>query len=343
VWASGSHPPTLRSGFAYTVPMPCSHTSPPDALHVEDRWLTETVLLLARGVAADLGFDRLPILADALEDAGCDNFTLLRHLRADEPHRVECWALRRLLRTTLMLPGGVPITFAYCPPGSYLMGSDHPDARDDERPVHRVTLTRAFYAGIFPVTQKQWRAVLGRDPVALPEGERNDGCPVTWVSWVDAQEWCKRAADNTGRELRLPSEAEWEYACRAGTTTEFHFGDEASGEFMNHQAGFPWGDFAPLPNPDETTQIESYPPNPWGLFDCHGNVFEWCQDLYEPGFYTPHAVTDPLCRESRGHQRVARGGSYARHPAACRSASRWHASLALSHYDRGFRVVFTAT
>src|SRR3954469_24983968 len=99
--------------------MSCSHQPPPYApnpLRVEGRWLTETVLALARGVAADLAFDRLPILADALEDAGCDNLALLHHLRGDELHRVECWVLRRLLRTTLLLPGDVPITFAYCPP-----------------------------------------------------------------------------------------------------------------------------------------------------------------------------------------------------------------------------------
>ncbi|MCU0704911.1 MAG: hypothetical protein MUF18_13120, partial [Fimbriiglobus sp.] len=133
--------------------MPCSHLLPTDAVAFDPAWLSETALALARGIAADGALDRLPILADALEDAGCHNFSLLNHLRSAEPHRVECWALRRVLRTTLPLLGGVEMAFAWCPPGSFLMGSPESEAvvyYDDFQ--HEVRLTRGFYCGVYPVT-----------------------------------------------------------------------------------------------------------------------------------------------------------------------------------------------
>jgi len=323
--------------------MLCSPSPPsdaPDPLHVEPAWLTETVLALARGIAADLAFDRLPILADALEDAGCDNFPLLNHLRSDEPHRVDCWALRRLLRTTLLLPGNVPITFAYCPPGSFLMGSGHPDARANERPVHRVRLTKGFHAGIYPVTREQWRAVMGK--AQQHDRELGNRFPANRVSWVDAQEWCSRASHHTGVGLRLPTESEWEYACRAGTRSEFYFGNEYREGAMHGDRKIPLGGRM---NPElhGIERVGKYPPNAWGLHDCHGNVMEWCFDLYVVNFYTASESIDPVCRQSHGHERVVRGGSYARSPAGCRSAWRFGLPLAETRYDTGFRVVFTAT
>jgi formylglycine-generating enzyme required for sulfatase activity len=290
-------------------------------------------------VAADLAFDRLPILADALEDAGCDNLALLNHLRADGPHRVECWALRRLLRTTLLLPGGVPITFAYCPPGRFMMGSLDPSAHENERPVHQVTLSNGFHAGIYPVTQEQWRVVMGTEPSEFEGRDR----PVEQVSWQEAQAFCRRATETTGHGIRLPTEAEWEYACRAGTVTIFHYGDQASGHHMNHYAHFPWGDFAPLPNPNETTSVGSYPPNPWGLFDCHGNVWEWCADWYSGSFYSSGSACDPLCTDANiTRRRVCRGGAWSSRPEGCRASTRYVLSPHGKEQDVGFRVVFTA-
>ena len=309
--------------------MPCSHLPPadlPDPLRVDDAHLTETVLLLARGIAADLGFDRLPVLADALEDAGCDNFALLNHLRSSEPHRVECWALRRLLRTTLMLPGNVPMVFAYCPPGTFLMGSDHPDAEDDERPVHQVTLTRGFYAGIYPVTQGQWRAVMGDDP----DNRDGDLFPASSISRYTAKPFCEMVTTVTAIKVRLPSEAEWEYACRAGTSTEYHYGDDPREDMMNCEPG--------------CTPVGSFPPNSWGLFDFHGNVMEWCKDWYKR--YPKRPVIDPVVLESSGTGIVCRGApAYmdSSVPEQARSAYRYRQTAKCASVENGLRVVFTAT
>lgn len=321
--------------------MPCSATPSPDApdpLRVEPAWLTETVFALARGVAADLGFDRLPILADALEDAGCDNFPLLKHLRHEHEHRVECWALRRLLRTTLTLPGGVPITFAYCPSGSFLMGSDHSNVHFQERPTHRVTLTKGFCAGITPISQQQWRAVMGTDPSEF----KGSGRPVERVSWLDAGEFCQRAAELTEHPIRLPTEAEWEYACRAGTMTEFHFGEVISDQLANymadHRNGSPEGEYRA-----QTTAVGIFPPNAWGLYDCHGNVWEWCADWYDAGYYARSPICDPECRDGERTHRILRGGSWDVGAKRCRASDRNSSWPADRYNDYGFRVVFTAT
>ncbi len=322
--------------------MPCSHLpSPdlPDPLRVDDSHVTETVLLLARGIAADRAFDRLPILADALEDAGCDNFALLNHLRSDGDHAEGCWALRRLLRTTLRLPGGVPITFTYCPPGTFTMSSDVRETAYDERPVRRVTLTTGFWAGVVPVTQEQWRAVAGTAPSQFAGPRR----PVERVSWDDAQGYCRRASAALGRAVRLPNEAEWEYACRGGTTTEYHWGDVPTREDMTCDPRVMWDNRQPPPPRGQTTDAGSYPPNPWGLFDCHGNVWEWCHDYYVPTYYATAPAVDPVCRRSDDGQRVIRGGAFDNFSNLCRSASRYSA-FPESHRDTiGFRVVFSAT
>jgi formylglycine-generating enzyme required for sulfatase activity len=317
--------------------MPCPATPPPDApdaLRVEDRWLTETVLALARGVAADRALDRLPILADALEDAGCDNLTLLNHLRADEQHAVGCWALRQLLRTTLMLPGGVPIAFTYCPPGSFLMGSDHPDAHGSERPTHRVTLTRGFYAAIYPVYQQLWWAVMGDTPSDMS----GRFLPVRNVTWEEAAYFCQRVSVVVGVSVRLPTEAEWEYACRAGTNTEYHFGDEPDTGMMNHAAEFSHTYGVGR----EPSLVGTFPPNDWGLFDTHGNVWEWCQDWYDERYYARSPPTDPECRDGAQQYRVLRGGSFCNSPGCCRAAFRLHGRPGMGDRDYGFRVVFTA-
>ncbi len=312
--------------------MPCIHTPPADALVVEPAWLTETVVLLARGVAADLGFDRLPILADALEDAGCDNFAFLNHLRSDEPHRVECWALRRLLRTTLLLPGDVPITFAYCPPGSFLMGDV--EAGLEAQPVHPVTLTTGFHMGIYPVTQEQWRAVM----LTQPSQFQGITLPVECVSWNDAKEFCSKVTEFTGRAIRLATEAEWEYACRARTTTTYYWGQEFRGGDANCNFGYPF-------DLGETTPVGFYSeqnPHPWGLGDMLGNVWEWCEDRFDFHFYARSPEVDPVCDSNEDGHRAFRGGSWLNTPHIGRSANRDGTEPDHRHDTLGFRVVYTA-
>ncbi len=300
--------------------MSCSHTPSGDAasaLRIDDRWLTETARTLARGIATDLALDRLPILADALEDAGCDNFTLLNHLRSDDTHLVGCWALRRLLRTTLLLPGGVPLEFAYCPPGSFVMGGQGYRSHDNQRPVHSVKLTQGFYTGIHPLTQGQWRAVMGNNPSQF----RGDQRPVEQVNWDDAKHFCQRAAEHVGQPVRLPTEAEWEYASRAGTTTE--------------------ADYYPIAR-GETSDVGKSPENPWGLFDYLGNVYEWCEDLFDRGYYQRAPETDPVCRESDDDLRVCRGAMWATWGLKRRLSNRHPQSPSTCDSGTGFRVVFTA-
>ena len=279
-----------------------------DPLRFEPGWLSETVLALARGIAADNAFDRLSILADAVEETGCDNRPLLDHLRSAEPYLVSCWAFRALLRTTLTLPGGVPITFAWCPPGSFLMGSPESEAEREDEHQHPVTLTRGFYAGVYPVTQAQWRTVMGTDPSHF----KGDTLPVECVSWEDAQEFCAQASAGTGRMVRLPTEAEWEYACRAGTTTPFYWGSELNGTQANCGGNYPYGTEATGPYRETTSPVGSYAgeyPHPWGLADVHGNVLECCADWYDMGYYAQSPANDPESQDGERQHRVLRGGS----------------------------------
>ena len=166
-----------------------------------------------------------------------------------------------------MLGDGVEMTFSFIPPGTFLMGSPpQEEGRQDDEVRHRVTLTRGFWMAVYPVTQAQWVAVMGGNPSRF----KGDDPPVEQVSWDDCQAFCERLDDKTGLRSRLPTEAEWEYACRAGATTAFSFG-EAEG-LLERYAWY-------LPN----AELRAWPvghkrPNDLGLFDVHGNVSTWCQE-----------------------------------------------------------------
>ena len=203
---------------------------------------------------------------------------------------------------TVDLGGGVTLEMLWVPPGDFTMGSN--DGDSDEKPPHQVTLTQGFWLGKYEVTQEQWERVMGSNPSNF-KGAKN---PVECVSWDDAQAFCKKP----GNGLRLPTEAEWEYACRAGSTTAYCFGESHSGlgdyAWYNDNSG------------SKTHPVGGKKPNAWGLYDIHGNVWEWCQDWY--GDYPRGSVTDPTGRTS-GTYRVLRGGSWNCGPAYCRSASRF--------------------
>ncbi len=207
-------------------------------------------------------------------------------------------------------------------PGSFMMGADS-DA-DNEGPVHKVTLTKPFYIGVYEVTQEQYEKVMGANP------SRNKGSrrPVDTVSWIDAHEFCRRLSELENRPYRLPTEAEWEYACRGGTTTEYYWGNELDDRYA-------WTD-------DSSSYIAhdvgTSLPNAWGLHDMSGNVWEWCADGY--GFYSLDgtAQSDPK-GPSRPSRRVLRGGSCQSVPWYCRSAYRRHGSPRSRNNYFGFRVV----
>jgi formylglycine-generating enzyme required for sulfatase activity len=232
--------------------------------------------------------------------------------------------------------GMVPID-----PGTFEMGSNAPNAAPyfgsrTQMPVHFVTIGQPFWMGRHEVTQAEYESLMGFNP-SLTIGAN---LPVDSVSWNDAQAYCSAltAAESlagnvpVGYEYRLPTEAEWEFACRAGTTTEFNVG---AGLFCG-QANFDFSYHSNSScNPFGTVDVGSYAPNAWGLFDMHGNVREWCLDAYAP--YTADAVTDPLV--TIGAQRVIRGGSWDSNSAGCRSARRASAAPTQASDIFGFRVV----
>ncbi|PYS93012.1 MAG: hypothetical protein DMF64_06825 [Acidobacteria bacterium] len=227
------------------------------------------------------------------------------------------------------------IEFVWIPAGSFMMGSEN--GGSDEKPVHRVTIADGFYIGKYEVTQAQWQAVMGNNPSNF---KGCDNCPVEQVSWDDAVSFiAKLNAQNDGYTYRLPTEAEWEYAARAGTTTAFAFGDSLSSEQANFDGDYPYGGAAKGVY-RQTRPVGSFQPNAFGLFDMHGNVWEWCQDWYH-GSYAG-APTDGSAWLSGGEQkyRMLRGGSWLNGLAFnLRSADRNWDTPDLRNVVIGFRVV----
>ncbi len=249
---------------------------------------------------------------------------------------------------TVDLGGGVEMEFVWIPPGEYMRGSrlsaeeleriygGEKSLYEREHPRHRVRLTKGFWLGRTPVTQTQWEAVMGttlraqRDQVN-PEwslwGE-GDNYPMYFVSWNEAAEFAEKLSEQTEGTFRLPTEAEWEYACRAGTETEFYFGDDAGrlGEYAwywrnsgdNPLTG-EWNSAAIAANNCRTRPAGQKTPNAWGLYDMHGNVVEWCADWF--GDYPSETLTDPAGPDT-GEHRVLRGGAWFDYPRYCRSALR---------------------
>jgi formylglycine-generating enzyme required for sulfatase activity len=226
------------------------------------------------------------------------------------------------------------------------MGSPNtePERYPDEGPQHSIVLTRSFYLGTYPVTQRQYTTVMGQNPSYFQE-TRDGGPdhPVERVSWADAVEFCQRLAalpeeKEAGRTYRLPTEAEWEYACRAGSTTPFHFGPSLSSRVANFNGRYPYGGSMRGPNLERTSRVGSYPANAWGLYDMHGNVWEWCQDWYGERYYKVSPGADPP-GPATGTTRVIRGGSCCNIGRFCRSAYRFGVSPSNRDLDVGLRVV----
>ncbi|MEA5618408.1 bifunctional serine/threonine-protein kinase/formylglycine-generating enzyme family protein [Cronbergia sp. UHCC 0137] len=232
------------------------------------------------------------------------------------------------------------------PGGDYMMGSPAFEGDADERPQHQVTI-KPFFMGKFPITQAQWRAV-----VSLPKIQQNlnpnpskfkgANLPVENVSWYEAVEFCLRLSAKTGREYRLPSEAEWEYACRAGTTTSFHFGETITRELVNYSGVDSYAVESKRKFRPQTTDVGSFEvANAFGLYDMHGLVWEWCADPWHNNYYD--APTDGSVWEVGGaeYRRVVRGGSWNFGAELCRSPSRsWNESDGGLRMC-GFRVVFS--
>ncbi|MEC4806395.1 MAG: formylglycine-generating enzyme family protein [Jaaginema sp. PMC 1079.18] len=261
---------------------------------------------------------------------------------------------------------GVSLEMVYIPGGSFMMGAPEGEkgSDDDERPQHQVTV-QPFFMGKCAITQAQWRAVaalpkLQRDLDPDPSRFKGDNRPVEKVNWYDAVEFCARLSVATGRQYILPSEAQWEYACRANTKTPFHFGETITTEIANYDGSRTYADEPKGEDRSETTPApSSFPANSFGLYDMHGNVWEWCADPWHSNYNgapTDGKVWDEECNDNRYQnyaeylnsmlknksKRIIRGGSWIRLPGHCRSAYRHYNNPDARDYFNnyyGFRVM----
>lgn len=230
------------------------------------------------------------------------------------------------------LGNGVVLEMVAIPGGKFLMGSPEGQGDDSEKPQHQVTVP-PFFMGKYPVTQAQWERVADLPKVKIdlrskPSHFKGANLPVENVSWHDAQEFCARLSKATGKLYRLPSEAEWEYACRGNTTTPYYFGDTITTDLVNHRNKY-----------GQTTEVGKFPPNAFGLYDMHGNVWEWCEDGWHKNYINaPIWPNDSIPWISSNNKQILRGGSWIDLRGLCRSACRNGNNAYYRCYDYGFRV-----
>jgi formylglycine-generating enzyme required for sulfatase activity len=241
------------------------------------------------------------------------------------------------------LGSGVSLDLVMIPGGNFQMGSPAGQGGDSVRHQHEVSV-KPFLMGRYPVTQAQWRGVaalpkIARDLDADPSNFKGNNRPVEQVDWDDATEFCQRLSKHTNRAYRLPSEAEWEYACRAGTTTAFHFGETLNSDLANYNATYAYGSGPKGQYRKETTNIGSFPANAFGLYDMHGNVWEWCQDHWYDNYVGAPIDGSAWLSSAADAKRLLRGGSWFYSPSYCRSATRHVSACDLWFNGIGFRVV----
>jgi formylglycine-generating enzyme required for sulfatase activity len=335
----------------------------------DGRWRSEqlipskefTLAVTAPGYRAS--FEKLSLREAEVKEL---TVTLAPGIRSDQLESTKDIAEKGRPATRFVNSSG--IKFALIPAGEFTMGS--PEDEEDRPPMigsvknveemqHTVRITRPFYMSICEVTQEQYEAVMGTNPSQYsPQGTHKDRVknrdtkqfPVENVRWFEANEFCKRISAMEGKICRLPTEAEWEYACRAGTTTVFSFGDTFDGTQANIDGAYPRGierKGNPLWGP---TTVGAYKPNAFGLYDMHGNVWEWCSDLSASGYYAfaqrddppgpPITAFNPHFVKEETYNRSARGGAFYLEPNYCRSASRagWEPNFPRNHINRPFGI-----
>ncbi len=232
------------------------------------------------------------------------------------------------LGTPVQITNSLGMKFNLIPPGEFTMGSPKSElGRDDDETQHLVKITKPFYLGMHEVTQEQYERVMGDNPSRSKDAAK----PVEMVTWNDAVAFCGKLSDQEGDQYRLPTEAEWEHACRAATTTAYSFGNDVSelGEYAWHRDN----------SEDTTHPVGELKPNAWGLYDMQGNVSEWCQDWYHP-YESLKVVSDPTGPASGG-ARVVRGGVFSYPPLYVRAANRVSSLPDTRVHFLGFRVART--
>jgi eukaryotic-like serine/threonine-protein kinase len=241
------------------------------------------------------------------------------------------------------LGNSVKLTMVKIPAGKFLMGSpaSERDRQDSESPQHQVSVPE-FYLGQTLVTQAQWLAIMGNNPSHF---KGNDKLPVEQVNWLDAIDFCQKLSQKTGRIYRLPSESEWEYACRARTTSPFAFGETITPSIVNYDGEDPYGAAAKGKSSGETMPVGSFPPNLFGLYDLHGNLWEWCLDEWVDSYNgapTDGSARGDINSRDEKKRRLLRGGSWLNSASYCRSASFGNNVASGRNFVIGFRVVYVS-
>lgn len=245
-----------------------------------------------------------------------------------------------------ILGDAVELEMVSIPGGKFTMGApqEESESREDERPRHLVTI-KPFFMGRYPITQVQWRAIASRPKIKHdldpdPSCFKGDNRPIERVSWYDAEEFCDRLSQKTRRFYRLPSEAEWEYACRARETTPFYFGATITTNLANFCEQ---GQSMNRVDRKQTTEVGSFPANAFGLCDIHGNVWEWCADYEHENYQGAPLNGSAWLNSGNKEYRILRGGSWDSLPHLCRSASRFSENPTITDKAFGFRVVCSFT
>ena len=226
------------------------------------------------------------------------------------------------------ITNSVGMKLVWIPAGDFMMGSD--SGESDEKPIHSVRISKGFYMGQTEVTQAQYTAVMGTNPSNF----KGDNLPVETVSWNEVMEFCRKLSREEGKTYSLPTEAQWEYACRAGSATTFSFGNSESalGDYAWYSSN----------SGSKTHQVGTKKPNSFGLYDMHGNVWEWCSDFYDSNYYNRSGNIDPENTNSASH-RVLRGGSWHSGAYGCRSAHRYWSTPGNRSSSIGFRIVLSVS
>jgi formylglycine-generating enzyme required for sulfatase activity len=265
-------------------------------------------------------------------DSLLDNLNLYRYRRTNKSYTED-------------LGSGVRLTLMLIPEGEFMMGApaDEPGSDDRERPQHLVRLSQ-FLLGCYPVTQAQWRVVAGYDRINKelnpdPSRFKGDKRPVERVSWNDAREFCQRLSSKSEKDYHLPSEAQWEYACRAETLTPFSFGEIITTEVANYDGNSTYRNGPQGKYCEETTDVGVFPANDWGLYDMHGNVLECCEDDWHHSYKgAPRDGSAWVHSDQTNRDKLTRGGSWYFGARDCRSAIRYNFPRDFTGDIFGFRV-----
>jgi formylglycine-generating enzyme required for sulfatase activity len=240
---------------------------------------------------------------------------------------------------------GIAQRMRWIAPGKFKMGSpENEPQRNEDETLHEVTLTEGYWVAVTTCTQELWQAVMGQNPSEFkddPDG-KSPKRPVEQVSWEDSKSFCERLNEALGDTpgdahiFRLPTEAEWENACRSGTETPFSFGDNVTPDQVNYNGNHPYTSGPKGKYREKPVAVKDLPANPWGIHEMHGNVYEWCEDWFGP--YEGANVVDPK-GPGTGERRVLRGGSWINYARHTRSAYRYYSEPGYRDFSIGFRLV----